>query len=222
MKKMETAEAEIRSFEELKYGRDFEVIAAALAQQNLEATDTFFSDPSHSLKYTVTMYYFAEGKHLYTIKSDERRDLVNRKRALATRLMKEERYKQAIKVLEVQIEYASLGTFAEDKASFRDDLLSGYLNCSLCFWKLEKWRKMEMAADKALEVDPVNEKAAYRKVLALRHLQEFEPALKFIEGWKSELKELAALKFKIEGELKEVHEKEKKMFKNLFSSKKSE
>jgi len=218
MKKMETAEVEVHSFGELKYGKDWEAIHSALAAKQLEMTDQFFTDPQHSLKYTVTMYYFAEGKHLYTIKSDERRDLVNRKRALAARLMKEERYKQAIKVLEVQIEYASLGTFAEDKATFRNDLLSGYLNCSLCFWKLEKWRKMVMATDKALEIDPLNEKAAFRKALALRQLQDYEPALQFIKESKVESKELVALRIKIEADLNEVRQKEKKMFKNLFQS----
>lgn len=218
MKKMETSEVELRSFEETKYGSDKDALGKYFQKNGLEFNDEFFKTPKNSVKYTVTMYFFAEGKHLYTIKSDERREFVNRKKALAAKLMKEERFKQAVKVLEILIEYSSMGIYAEDKALFRDDLLSGYLNCSLCFWKLDKWPKMQMAADKALEVDPKSVKAAYRKAFALRKLQDYDEALKFLKDHPQlESDELTTLKQGIEADLKKHREKEKEIYKDMFS-----
>lgn len=208
----------IRSFEELKYGQDYDWIKSYFDSQKIPFDNTFFAKENNSVSYEIDLYFFAEGKHLYTIKIDERKEFVSRKRELATRLLKEERYKQSVKIFEVMIEYCTLGIYKEDKEVFKSDLMAGYLNCSLCFWKMEKWYKMLKAAESAFELDNSSGKAAYRFVFALRKRQEFKEAIEFLDKHPTLVsEELTKIRAQVEADLKELHRREKAMYKDILS-----
>ena len=218
MKKLEKADVFLHSFENVKYGRDFEILSDYFASNGLSFDEEFFQNPQNTLSYTVTLYFFVEGKNAFTIKKDNRREFLERKREIAAKLIKLEKYKKALKVLESLVEYAGFGMFEEDKPLFIADLLSGHLNSSLCHWKLRNWHKMKHSAEKSLKIDPINLKAVYRIAFADLKLLNFEIAIEFLakETWKN-CEEIASLKQTLMNEVKALREKEKLIYKNLLA-----
>ena len=216
MKKLEKSEISINSFDCLKYGQDYEAIKKYLENKGVDLNDENLK--TNKIVYVVTLNYFVEGKNTFTIKLDDRKEFIKRKKELATTLLKKENYKKALKILKTVIEYCTLGLFNEDQNVFKAELISAYLNSSLCFWKMSNWGKMKEQAKLAYKLDSKNVKAVYRIALSEWKEMNHETAVRIIEeneGLKSE--ELENLKDQIKKELKEIGVKEKAMYKNCFN-----
>lgn len=97
--------------------------------------------------------------------------------------------------------------------------------------KLEKWKELLLVADKIFKLDPTNMKAAYRKALAFRHLQEYQKGLDLLKEVttaisnkdperkhtdKLQYKELEKLNAQLEGDQKTYEKNEKAVFKKMF------
>lgn len=98
-------------------------------------------------------------------------------------------------------------------------LLSCYLNIASCGIKLQRWRNAANNAAKALDIDPNNAKAYFRRGQANSQLGEFDAARQDLEkslqlsGGDAAVKaELDALSKKVEAQ----KQKEKKMFSKMF------
>lgn len=107
------------------------------------------------------------------------------------------------------------------------------LNTTLCLQKFENWKKLIVVADKILNLEQNNIKAIYRKALALKNLQEFEPAIESIQKVLANIDSDPSLKSKVDDSmLKEFNsllksteaayqsylKKQKNMYKNMFSA----
>lgn len=105
---------------------------------------------------------------------------------------------------------------AEERNSL---LLASYLNVALCHLKLKDYFEAKMAATSALQIDPFNEKALFRRGQAFLNLGEPALATKdFTECLKIDPNNTAA-----KGQLaicskiqKEQLQKEKKIYANMF------
>ena len=92
--------------------------------------------------------------------------------------------------------------------------------------KLERWKEVILVCDKILKMDPKSVKSIYRKGLALKHLQEFEKAISFLNKYKIEnieilpddaLKDIDNLLILIKIDLNEYNKKEKNIFASMFA-----
>ncbi len=99
--------------------------------------------------------------------------------------------------------------------------------------KFENWKKLIIVADKILNLEPNNIKAIFRKALALKNIQEFEPAIEIIQKVLANIDSDPSLKAKVDDAmLKELNtllkstdadyqsylKKQKNMYKNMFSA----
>lgn len=100
------------------------------------------------------------------------------------------------------------------------------MNTTLCLLKLNKWKELILVSDKILSIDPKNMKAIYRKVLALKEIQNYEEGMKIINNFFSQnkkeeensdlIEQLESLKSSMEKLYLKYKNKEKKMFSNMF------
>lgn len=108
------------------------------------------------------------------------------------------------------------------KAELKQMLLVGYLNLALCYLKLNKLKECIENCDQALEIDPKNVKAHFRKGLAYLPTNDYEKALKQfdivleIDPANSEAK---FQKNASKEALRTYYQQQKNVFKNLFPSK---
>lgn len=218
MKKLEKAKILINDFGKLQYGFDFDILKDFFQKKGFSVSDNFIKPVEYKIEYTVSLYFFVEGKNTFTIKIDDRKEFISRKKLIGARLIKINLPKKALKLFKTVIEYSSQGMFEEDKHIFKPDLLSGYLNSSLCFWKLENWSKMKEMAYLALKVDQKNVKAIYRIGLAEQKLMSFEDGLTFLNLYSDVISdEIGHLKASIAQDLKKANDFDRKIFKNMLN-----
>jgi len=191
MKKMETSDIIVKGFNYIKYGLDFDALAAK-HEVGLVA----------ELKYTVIFYTFTEDKSGFTMTIDEKLFHAQRKRDIALQQFSKGNFKRSQKVFEIINSYFDLGAFSEEERLRVKPLqLSSLLNTSLVMMKLNKWKEVDMVAGKILKLDKNNVKAIYRKALALKHLQDYEQAKKTILDFKDILEKDLELKLKMDPQL---------------------
>lgn len=99
-------------------------------------------------------------------------------------------------------------------------LLVSYLNLALCYLKVKKTKECIINCDNALKIDPNNIKAHFRKGLAYLPTKDYEKA---IEQFTKVLEldpnntEAKAKKTYCTNELANYYQKQKQIYKNLFS-----
>lgn len=111
----------------------------------------------------------------------------------------------------------------KDKAlrlELKQMLLVGYLNLALCYLKSNKLKECIANCDQALELDPKNVKAHFRKGLAYLPTNDHEKALKQFEivlEIDPNNVEAKARKNECHTALKNYYQKQKDVYKNLFA-----
>lgn len=117
------------------------------------------------------------------------------------------------------IEYDS--DFKEEEKVLRNNLtLSLRLNLALCYLKLEDHSKATNECDKALEIDPLNEKGLYRKGQALMLRADYDEAKRVFQRLlsanannKQAINQIRSCDVKIREHL----DSEKKLYQSMFS-----
>lgn len=108
------------------------------------------------------------------------------------------------------------------RSELKQMLLVSYLNLALCYLKVNKLKECISNCDQALELDPRNVKAHFRKGLAYLPTNDFEKAQKqfevVLEIDPNNL-EAKARKSACSAALRTYYEKQKDIYKNLFSKK---
>lgn len=101
-------------------------------------------------------------------------------------------------------------------------LLVSYLNLALCYLKVNKLKECIANCDQALEIDPKNVKAHFRKGLAYLPTNDYERALKQFEivlEIDPNNAEAKARKSSCNLALRTYYQKQKDIYKNLFAKK---
>lgn len=217
MKKMEKAELELKNFNKLEYGFDYNKIKEFLDSENLELTQKNLEENKIKIKYSVVLYYFKEGVNSFTINTEQRINYIQRRKDKAVEFIKKSKYKKALKLFKKINHLASYGVFEEDKKAMKKFILSLHLNSSLCYWKMGNWKEMLKSSELALVEDPDNVKATYRGAFAFFKRLEFEKAINLIQKIDfRKSNELMTLMGSVRKQYKLWKKKEKKLYSNLL------
>ena len=134
---------------------------------------------------------------------------------------KEGNFASAIKKYERIVEYLQNEVYDldEEKASADKLKVAANLNIAMCCLKSKEYRKAIEACGKVLELEPKNEKALFRTGEAYFGLAEFEDAIKsftqLVEA-NPENKEAVNRLALCKKQMKEYHDKEKKLYSKMF------
>lgn len=185
-------------------------------------------------------------KPVYKMSFDERISKCQEKKNAGGQHFKEGKYDLAVRQYREIMKLAVISEFRDDgkvvelescpnpqispesdtekaqKAELKQMLLVGYLNLALCYLKLNKLKECIVNCDQALEIDPKNVKAHFRKGLAYMPTNDYEKALKQFETVLEidpNNSEAKAQKSVCNSALRDYYQKQKDIFKNLFSSK---
>lgn len=197
------------------------------------------------LKYDITLKSFENVKEVFEMDNSERLEQATLVKTKGTKYFKvrcqrfqrsnslcithvvllccvqESKFKLAIKQYKRVIQYVGLLDEFEGelKDRARETLLAGYLNLAMCYLKTEKHIEAQKNCDKALEIDPKNEKGLFRLGQAHFGQKDFEMAkldfLKLLEidpNNSVAKSQLANVNIK----LKAHREAEKVKYKNMF------
>ncbi|XP_060530303.1 FK506-binding protein 59-like [Cylas formicarius] len=177
--------------------------------------------PNAVVEYIVTLKKFEKSKESWELDVEEKVEQCKMFKEKGTDYFKNAKYNLAIKF------YKKIQNFLESEKDSRDEinrqikslLLASHLNVALCQLKLNDNFEAKMAATKALEFDPVNEKALFRRGQALLALGDadlascdFAHCLK-IDPNNSAAKSQHAACARI---LKQQLQKEKQIYANMF------
>ncbi|CAK4375705.1 unnamed protein product [Aphanomyces euteiches] len=103
--------------------------------------------------------------------------------------------------------------------------LSLYLNLAQCYLKLESWQKAVVNCKDALDLDPTNTKALYRRAVGYEKLKDFESAFQDIQAspyheafrLNPDDKAIVVLNDRLKAYMKKQQDKEKKMWTKAFA-----
>ncbi|XP_050308146.1 FK506-binding protein 59 [Anthonomus grandis grandis] len=186
-----------------------------------EGAKEFGIPPNATVDYLVTLKNFEKAKEGWEMDVEEKIEQCKLFKEKGTNYFKNGKYQLAIKLYKriqtlLEGESETDGETSKERAAL---LLASYLNTSLCHLKLNDNFEAKAAATKALELDPTNEKALFRKGQALLGLseaqlaaKEFSDCLKIDPNNSAAKAQLAACN-KI---LKDQLQKEKKIYANMF------
>ncbi|CAH1125938.1 unnamed protein product [Ceutorhynchus assimilis] len=179
---------------------------------------TEFNIPASAVvEYVVTLNSFEKEKESWAMDSQEKIEACQVFKEKGTGYFKKCKYDLAVK------SYKKILSFLESDSDSGDErrslLLAAHLNIALCYLKLNDNFQAKASATKALEIDPANEKALFRRGQALNGLGEPRLAAKdFGECLKLDPNNSAARAQQslCSHVMKEQLEKEKKIYANMF------
>lgn len=176
--------------------------------------------PSVDVEYIVELKNFEKTTAIWAMADSEKIQQAKLYKDKGTNYFKAGKYTLAIKMCKKIIEYIDASVFDNDLKAERDQLLlSGYLNLALFHLKVNENFEAKEVCDKALKLDPKNEKALFRRGLALEALSSPEVAIKDFQAVLNvEPKNVAAVKqiAICNNMIKENVAKEKKLYANMF------
>ncbi|KAL6257206.1 hypothetical protein P5V15_012134 [Pogonomyrmex californicus] len=179
--------------------------------------------PNADVEYEVELQNFEKETSIWSMKASEKIEQARMQKEKATKYLTSDKIQLAIKVLPKVHKYLNVAADFEndpDLKKERDNLLiATHLNLALCYQKIDEPYLAKNECIKALEVDPLNEKALFRKGLANIRLGSPEVAIKdFQEVLKIQPKNTAASKQILicQSLIKKQLDKEKKLYANMF------
>lgn len=185
-------------------------------------------------------------KPVYRMSLEERISKCHEKKSAGGNHFKDGKYDLAIKQYRDIMKLAEISEFRDDgkvveldsvpdsqlppesdqdraqRLELKQMLLVSYLNLALCYLKVNKLKECIDNCDSALEQDPKNVKAHFRKGLAYLPTNDYEKALKQFETVLEidpNNAEAKARKAACHLALKTYYQKQKDIYKNLFSKK---
>lgn len=176
--------------------------------------------PNADLEYIVEVKSFEKGVQLWSLDGPQKVEQAKMMKNKGTTYFKNNKLHVAIKMYKKVVELTNDPYDYEDILGLRNELLlSANLNLGLCFLKTKEWLDAKEACTKALELDPKNEKALFRRGQAYLELaapelalKDFEEVLKIEPKNTSAIKQVAYCRSLMQKELA----KEKKLYANMF------
>ncbi|XP_014218997.1 FK506-binding protein 59 isoform X2 [Copidosoma floridanum] len=184
-------------------------------------SEAFNIPPNADIEYKVELKNLEKGLDVWSLDEPQKVEQAKMFKDKGTNYFKDNKINLAIKMYQKAIEYINTDYgYNDELLKVRNSLLlSCNLNLALCFLKNKSPFEAKEAATKALEVDPKNEKALFRRGQALLDLALAELAVKdFEEVLKIEPKNTAAAKQALvcKNMIKKDLAKEKKLYANMF------
>uniref|UniRef100_A0A8C4XWV4 peptidylprolyl isomerase n=1 Tax=Gopherus evgoodei TaxID=1825980 RepID=A0A8C4XWV4_9SAUR len=183
--------------------------------------EKFQIPPNADLQYEVKLKSFEKAKESWEMNTEEKLEQSSIVKERGTQYFKEGKYKQAIlqyKKIVSWLEHET-GFSEEDDAKAKSLRLAALLNLAMCHLKLKEYSLALENCSKALELDSSNEKGLFRRGEAHLAVNDFELAradfqkvLQLYPSNKAAKVQLLACQQKI----REQHEREKKMYANMF------
>ncbi|TFJ98494.1 IgGFc-binding protein-like [Platysternon megacephalum] len=183
--------------------------------------EKFQIPPNADLQYEVKLKSFEKAKESWEMNTEEKLEQSSIVKERGTQYFKEGKYKQAT------LQYKKIVSWLEHETGFseEDDVkakslrLAALLNLAMCHLKLKEYALALENCSKALELDSSNEKGLFRRGEAHLAVNDFELAradfqkvLQLYPSNKAAKVQLLACQQKI----REQHEREKKMYANMF------
>uniref|UniRef100_T1JDQ0 peptidylprolyl isomerase n=1 Tax=Strigamia maritima TaxID=126957 RepID=T1JDQ0_STRMM len=180
-----------------------------------------FNIPSNAdIEYDVTLNSFEKAKENWEMDNDEKLEQANICKTKGTNYFKAGNFKLAIKQYKKVIELVENIPGDDENKEHKQLTIQGYLNLAISYLKMKEAFKAAKAADNALGIDPDSEKGHFRRGLARLEMKEIELAKEdFSAVLKIDASNKAAANQIIicNKMLKEQHEKEKKLYSNMFT-----
>ena len=180
-------------------------------------------------------------KQIYKMTLEERLAKCQHKKTAGGSHFKDGKYDLAIRQYREVMKLAEISEFRDDgklveldsvqkpesseqerlqREELKQMLLASYLNLALCYLRVKKLKEAKTNCDQALEIDPKNVKAFFRKGLAYLPTKDYEKAIEQfdkvleLDPNNSEAKTKKAF---CTNELANYYQKQKQIYKNLFS-----
>ncbi|XP_053111372.1 peptidyl-prolyl cis-trans isomerase FKBP4 isoform X1 [Hemicordylus capensis] len=177
--------------------------------------------PDAELQYDVKLKSFEKAKDSWEMNTEEKLEQGSIAKEKGTQYFKEGKYKRATlqyKKIVSWLEHESGLSDAEDTKA-KSLRLAAHLNLAMCHLKLKEYSQALENCNKALELDSSNEKGLFRRGEARLAVNDFELArsdfqkvLQLYPSNKAAKAQLAICQQRI----REQHEREKKMYANMF------
>uniref|UniRef100_A0ACB8E6I2 Uncharacterized protein n=1 Tax=Sphaerodactylus townsendi TaxID=933632 RepID=A0ACB8E6I2_9SAUR len=164
--------------------------------------EKFQIPPDADLQYAVRLKSFEKAKESWEMNTDEKLEQGFMAKERGTQHFKEGKYKRATlqyKKIVSWLEHESGLSGAEEQKA-RSLRLAAHLNLAMCHLKLKEYSLALENCNKALELDGSNEKGLFRRGEAQLAVNDFELARADFQKQK----------------IREQHEREKKMYANMF------
>nr|XP_046251069.1 peptidyl-prolyl cis-trans isomerase FKBP4 [Scatophagus argus] len=174
-----------------------------------------------TLQYKIKLITFEKAKESWEMNTAEKLEQSSVVKEKGTQYFKEGKYKQAsvqYKRIVSWLEHES-GLSEEDEKKAKALRLAAHLNLAMCFLKLQEPNQALESCDKALELDPSNEKALFRRGEALCCMKEFDKARDDFQQVVQLYPTNKAAKSQVvlcQKRIKEQHEKDKLIYANMF------
>lgn len=181
---------------------------------------TQYDSESH-VEYTVELLELEKEKSSWDMSFEEKLEIATRRKEEGNELFKQKKYERALKRYKKALDYFQNDSSLKDEEKKKASALKlpCYLNTAVCLMKTKSWKEVIENCNKALEIDPANVKALYRKGSALIDLDDWEQAKLCLEkalqhdpSNKEIKQEIARLRKKIT----EQNQKDKKIFSGMF------
>ena len=176
------------------------------------------------LRYEITLVDFTKGKETWELEKSEKVDAALRLKTQGNNLFKlgrinpaTLRYTEALEL--IKYETSLEGDLQQSADAIR---LSCNLNMAACKLKTQDYAEAKEACDEALQLDAMNVKAMYRRGQALFQMANFEEAMANVQQGlqvDSSNANLKVLGQNIRRKLREMKEKERKVFGGIFNRK---
>uniref|UniRef100_A0A8D0HP53 peptidylprolyl isomerase n=1 Tax=Sphenodon punctatus TaxID=8508 RepID=A0A8D0HP53_SPHPU len=183
--------------------------------------EKFQIPPDAELKYEVKLKSFEKAKESWEMNTEEKLEQGSIAKEKGTQYFKEGKYKRATlqyKKIVAWLEHESGLSDAEDVKA-KSLRLAAHLNLAMCHLKLKEYPQALENCNKALELDSSNEKGLFRRGEAYLAVNDFELArtdfqkvLRLYPSNKAAKAQLVICQQK----MREQHEREKKLYANMF------
>ncbi|XP_066154274.1 FK506-binding protein 59-like [Euwallacea fornicatus] len=210
-----------KALEKFKKGESSKLIISPKYAFGNIGSEEYNIPPNATVEYVVTLNNFEKTKLTWEMDSEEKLEQCKIFKEKGTNYFKNAKYQLAIKF------YKKIEEFLKEEPELCSEavdqnvslLLASYLNTSLCYLKTKDNFEAKAAATKALELDPRNEKALFRRGQAFLGLGEAGLAVKDFKECliidpknKSAQTQLAHCNKLLKQQLQE----EKKIYANMF------
>lgn len=135
--------------------------------------------PNATLKFDVELIDFDASvrRDTYNMTAEERLTIAKEGKEKGNELFKQKKFSQAIKCyIEATTIFDSHGTMEPIPDEYEPIQLSSHLNAANCYLQTKAWSNAVAQATKALDIDPNNCKALYRRAVASIQLGELTTA----------------------------------------------
>ena len=175
----------------------------------------------HFMHFHVEMDSFQPGKESWGMSQDEKLEDGHKLRELGNQFFKDGKWVQALR------KYNKAWKYFQHEPKLSEELqprvhqmqLPCHLNLAAVHLKLQQYLKALEETDMALKIDPVNQKALYRRATAYFHRQEYDQALETLGKLlkiNEESVEARNLWAQVKRKKKQIAEKERQVFGGFF------